>query len=153
MKQFECSFEKEVIKAARSHQWRDGLRSHAATCTICSATIQVASLTHRFSSEHVPHDLPNHRLIWLKAEYSHKQERLSKFDLVALIGMWLVGALGLIGLFYWQFPQMFTGVIDLAGRSLPDIKNVFSNGTPLIAIIGLLVMAWVFTRDSFFAER
>ena len=107
----------------------------------------------KISSQSTAHALPSYRLIWLKAQYARKQERLSAFDLFALIGMSLVGVAGLSGLLLWRFPQLFTGIIDVTGRSAPDLKNLFSNGAPLVVIVGVLVMIWLLTRDSFFAER
>jgi hypothetical protein len=113
----------------------------------------MVTMMKRISDEPAPHSYPAHRLIWLKAQYARKQERLSVLDIAALAGMSLAGIAGLAGLLLWRFPQTFTGIIDSAAVSLTDFKSVLSNGAPLVVIAGVLVMVWVLSRDSFFAER
>jgi|ERR1041385_3366754 hypothetical protein len=152
MNQSVCSLEKEVLKAVRSRHVTDNLRAHAATCPVCSETIQVAALVHTYSSDHISYPFPNHRLIWLKAQYARKQDRISKFDIVALVGMWVLGASGFVGLLFWRFPEVFFEVIHFAGSSALDIRSVLSNGAPFAVLIGVLVTVWVLTRDSFFTE-
>ena len=113
----------------------------------------MARMMEHISGERGTHALPNYRLIWLKAQYARKEERLSVLDIIGLIGMSLVGIAGFIGLLLWRFPGILNGIIDSSHRPLPDINTVFSNSAPLAVIIGLIIMVWVLTRDSFFAER
>ena len=110
-------------------------------------------LMQEISHEDVPRTLPGYRLIWLKAQYARKQERLSKLDILSLAGLSIVGIAGLARLLVWRFPKILAGVVDITGVSLPDFKNVFSNGAPFAVIIGVVFMVWALTRDSFFAEK
>jgi hypothetical protein len=153
MKQMECVFEKEVMTVSRLQQWTDDLRAHASTCPVCSETNRVNQWMQGYSHELESRKLPSHRLIWLKAQYALKQERLSKFDIAALVGMSVVGLAGFVGLLLWQFPHFLSGFIDLTGRSFPGIRNVFSHSTSLPIAIGVVIMVWVLTRDSSFVKR
>ena len=149
----QCRYEREVVDATKFDRWTDILKNHAASCSLCQETMKMTMMMGKISSQSTAHSLPSYRLIWLKAQYARKRERLSAFDLVALIGMSLVGVAGLSGLLLWRFPQLFTGIIDVTGSSASDLKNVFSHGAPLAVIAGVVVMVWLLTRDSFFAER
>jgi hypothetical protein len=105
----------------------------------------------RFSNIDVPHSLPSHRLIWMKAQYARKQERISTLDMVTLIAMSAAGVMGLAGLLFWRFPKLLGGILGGTG-SFPW-STMFSGGTPFIAAVGALLVVWFLTRDSFFAER
>jgi len=149
----ECGHEREVIRAAKSNQWTASLRDHIENCPLCRETLNMVTMIKKISDEYATHALPGYRLIWLKAQYARKQERLSLLDFAALAGMSLAGIAGLAGLLLWRFPQTFTGIIDSAAASLIDFKSVLSNGAPLLIIAGVLVMVWVLSRDTFFAKR
>ncbi len=113
----------------------------------------MTTFMQKISHEEVPHTLPSYRLIWLKAQYARKQERLSTLDMVALIGMSLTGIAGLIGLLFWRFPQFFDGAVNATGTSAVNWTGMVSNGAPFAVIVGVLVTVWLLTRDSYFAER
>jgi hypothetical protein len=153
MKQEWCVFEKEVMIAASREQWTDNLRAHASTCPACSETIRVSHWMQGYSREYESRKLPSHAVIWLKAQYALKQERLSKLDIAALVGMSVIGVAGLVGLLLWQFPHFVSGAIDLTGRSFPDLRNVFSRSTALTVAVAAAILVWVITRDSFTAKR
>ena len=99
------------------------------------------------------HPLPSYRLLWLKAQYARKQERLSAIDMISLIGMTLTGIAGMAGLVLWRFPKLFNGILETTGTSAIPWGNIISNGAPLAVIAGAFIMVWLLTRDSFFAER
>jgi hypothetical protein len=148
-----CTSEREIIAAVKSQHWTDDLRHHVTNCAHCQETIAMTTMLKNFSTIDTEHPLPMYRIIWLKAQYARKEERLSTLDLVALGGMTLVGIAGLLGLLVWRFPQLFAGVFDSAARTAPGFTNVFSDGAPLAVIIGALVLVWGLTRGSFPAER
>ena len=149
----ECVFEREVLRAAKTNQWTSDLSNHAASCPLCQETMAMTKITKKISQEDSTHALPSYRLIWVKAQYVRRQERLSKLDLIALIGVSLVGIAVFAGLLLWGFPQLFAGVLQSVGASSPGWSHILSNGTPLAVILGVLIMVWLLTHDSFFAER
>ena len=110
-------------------------------------------MMNKFAAEGGVRALPNYRILWLKAQYARRQERLSALDLVGLIGIALGGVGGLIGLSAGMFPRPFAALVEMAGRSVPALTSLFSNNAPLVVIIGIAVMVWLVTRDSIFAER
>ena len=148
-----CTFEREVLKAVKSNQWTNDVRNHAASCSLCKETIAMTTLMQKISREDVLHALPSYRLIWLKAQYARRQERLSALDMVALIGMSLTGIAGFVGLLFWRFPQLFDGAVNVTGTSAVNWTGMVSHGVPIAVIVGAIVTVWLLTRDSFFAER
>ena len=153
MKRAACAFEKEVMIAARLDQWTDSLRSHASMCPVCNETTRVISWMQAYSREHESPTLPTHRLIWLKAQYVGKQERFSKFDILALGGMSLIGVAGFVGLVLWQFPQLLSDLLHKAGRSFPGLMSMLSHSASLAVAAAVLIIVWVLTRDSFMTDR
>jgi hypothetical protein len=153
MKQVTCPFEIQVTTATRTRQWTTSLRSHASMCPVCSATMSVNQWIQEYSREPESRTFPSHRLIWLKAQYARKQERLSKLDIAALGGMWVIGIAGFVGLSLWKFPHLFSDALDAARESFPDLANLLSHGTSLGISVGILIMVWALTRDTFAAKR
>jgi hypothetical protein len=115
--------------------------------------MEITKMMNQFAAEGRVHTLPNYRIVWLKAQYARRQERLSALDLVGLIGIALGGVGGLVGLSAGMFPRPFAALVELTGRSLPALTSLFSNNAPLAVMIGVGVMVWLLTRDSIFAER
>lgn len=148
-----CPQESSIIHAVRTTEWTTGLRSHAETCPMCKEAITMTTTMNRLATIEPPHPLPGYRLIWLKAQYARKQERISALDMITLIAMSLAGIAGLAGLLFWRFPNFLEGVLGSGGTGSFQWSTVFSGGTPLIAAVGALVIVWLLTRDSFFAER
>jgi hypothetical protein len=148
-----CVFEKQVILATKSNQWTGDLRAHTTSCPACQETIAMTTIMNNISAADTPHPLPSYRLIWLKAQYARKQERISKLDILSLAGMSILGLAGLAGLAFWRFPKLFSGIMDSTGTSALPWSNLFSNGAPLGVIAGALIIVWLLTRDSHFAER
>lgn len=153
MKQAACALEKEVMTAARFEQWTDSLRSHALSCPVCNETKRVSNLMQAYSRKHESPTLPSHRLIWIKAQYVGKQERLSKLEIFALGGMSVIGVAGFVGLLLWQFPRLLSNALAMTGRSFPEFSNVLSHGASLAVTVAVLIIVWVLTRDSFMADR
>jgi hypothetical protein len=153
MNNLECEYFAAIISATKTNQWTDALRNHAATCSRCKETMAMTTMMKELIAEDRPHPLPNYHTIWLKARYARKQERLTKFDLFALVGVSLSGIVGLVGLLFWIFPQVFGKLVAIPVISGLQLTNVFSFGTPTFILAGLVVTVWLLTRDSIFAER
>ena len=144
-----CTFEREVSRAVKSNQWTDELRAHAAGCPECQETITMTTAMTNMATGGAARPLPSYRLIWLKAQYARKEEQLSKLDILALTGMSLGGIVAVLGLLLWRFPKIFGGLMETA----VPWRSLVSNGTPLVIIAGALLIVWLLTRDSHFAER
>lgn len=148
-----CPQEHSIIHAVRANEWTDELRSHADRCPICKETVAMTTMMNKLSNFEPPHSLPSYRLIWLKAQYARKQERISTLDMVTLIAMSAAGVMGLAGLLFWRFPKLLGGMLGSGGTGSFPWSTIFSGGTPFIAAVGALLVVWFLTRDSFFAER
>ncbi|HEY6953266.1 MAG TPA: hypothetical protein VI758_12740, partial [Bacteroidota bacterium] len=139
MNNTECTFMHDVVRAAKTGQWTDVLQTHAANCPMCLETIAVTTMMNTIASQGTSRPLPNHRTIWLKARYARKQERLTRFDLVALAGVGLSATAGLAALFYWLYPQVWGNILDLHRVSLPHFLDIHSLATPAIVLAGAVV--------------
>ncbi len=109
-------------------------------------------MMNKFAIEGGTHALPDYHIIWLKARYAGRQEKLSKLDLVGLAAIALGGVGGLVGLSAGMFPQPFASLVTWTGQSLPALMSLVSQNAPLGVIIGVAVMVWLLTRDSIFAK-
>lgn len=98
------------------------------------------------------HHFPTYRLIWLKAQFVRREERLSAIDLVALVAMSLAGIAMLAGFLLWRFPQMFNGALKIADRSMPRFIDLISNSPQLVVIIIVFIGVGVLTKDRFLAD-
>jgi hypothetical protein len=152
MKQPGCPSDKEVMMAMRSQRWAEGLRQHVSGCAICSETVRVSQLLHGLRESAVP-QLPSYRVIWLKAQYARRQERLTKLDIAFLCGISVLGFAALAGFFLWQFPTVSTGALHLALKSLPDVRGLFTHHASLTVTLVGLIMVWIITRDTFTVRR
>ena len=160
----ECSFERRVVRAAQSDEWPDDLRAHIAGCTECQQTKTAAILVKRLSGEgasaaagaeaddQMEFSLPRYRVIWLKAQYVRRQERLSSLDILSLAGLWAVGAAGFLGLILWKFPRLLKGVLENAGTASNSLTGVFSHYESLAVAGGVFLLVWLLTKERFFAE-
>jgi hypothetical protein len=149
----DCEFTADTIRATKSNEWTDALRAHAATCSDCQQTIAMTTMMNELMADKHPHPFPNYRTIWLKARYARKQERLTKFDLFALLGVSLSGIAGLVALLFWLFPQLLGGLLNIPVFANLHFPSFASFGTPTFILVGLVIAVWLLTRDSIFAER
>ena len=147
----ECDSVRDVIRATQSNEWPEDVRAHAATCSRCQETIAMASMMKELSARELPHPLPNFRTVWLKARYARKQESLTKFDVLSLAGLSLVGIAGLAVLLMVIFPQLFRKIIDIPSISISQLTGAFSGGTPLLILAAVGALVWLLTKDSKYA--
>lgn len=153
MKPTGCPFEEQVLAAIKKDEWPDDLRRHLTACPHCQETVYMMKHLKALSTTDIEHSLPNYRLIWLHAQYARRQERISILDILMLVGMALLGLAGFLGIMFWQFRDLFTGVLGKMGISFPHMTNVISSGAPVAVFLGLIVIVWILTRDSSFMER
>ena len=149
----ECLHETDVLKAIRLDRWTDELREHTRSCPVCQRETLIGESMRSLSRATLAPQLPAARTLWLNAQYSRRQERLSKLDLIALIGMGLVGTCMLLGILVWQFPALFADTIGLIGARVPHMSHDVPVGTPAIVLFLLAGFVWLITRDGLFTRR
>ena len=110
MKPVECVHERDVVLAARSGEWSDALRDHAARCAVCS---EVALLAAWFASDAQAASreaaLPGASHIWWKAELRARQEAAERavrpiavFEKIAFVA----GGAVLLAVLRWLWPWL-----------------------------------------------
>ena len=107
----------------------------------------------KFSTEVAPRSLPDYRIIWMKAQFEKKQERLWTRDLMGLIAVSLGGLAGLVGLSAGMFPRPFAALTEFSRNSLPALKSLFTTNAPLGVMIAVALLVWLLTRDSLYARK
>ena len=150
---FECESRRDIVRATKTTVWTDALRKHTEGCSRCQETVAMTTMMSEIAAGEGPHTLPGYRLIWLKAQFARKQDRLTKFDLFALGGLSLSGIVGLVIFFFWRFPESSATL-----RSIPAIfslflSNIYSLGIPGFVFVAILVTVWILIQDSTFTQR
>lgn len=105
-----CRNEPLVIRAAAENRWTEALRTHAASCSDCSAAAEVAPFMARMSRVDVrQHVLPDPAVIWLKAQLFGGNEALDRVTQpmnVAQIVSYVFIAAGWAGLLMWKWTDV-----------------------------------------------
>ena len=102
-----CTFESQVIEAARREEWSEDLRAHLSACDACAAAAAVAPWMERFS--HMgdrEHRLPDPSIVFLKAKLLQAgavTRRVSRPMDVAQMLAYLIVAGGWAGLLTWKW--------------------------------------------------
>lgn len=142
-----CPLEHDVIIAMRSDRWTDDLRAHAETCPHCRETVSVATamrqVADRTSAElKVP---VTYRILWLRAQFTRKQERLSRLDRFMLFGMFAVAATGFVVVALWKW--------RIVQRWIMDVSAEPGSNLPLYILAGCAALIWFLTEEVFAGER
>ena len=143
-----CPFEDEIVRSVKSDAWTGDLRTHAQTCPLCSETTNVVEAVGSLSRVSIQQQLPSPRLLWLKAQYGRRQDGITKLDLIALIGMALVGIVLLGGIVVWRFPKLFIGFMSFIQSTAPDSARDFNVTTPIVVFFLLVLFGWFITHDA-----
>jgi hypothetical protein len=154
MNTHKCQFEQEIVNAVRSGKLTEQLRQHSATCLLCKQSIVVAQAINsvrEITAQEIP-AIPGYRLIWLKAQFTQKQERLFALDVVSLLGLSLVGALMFLGIVFWKLPQLSSWTLELFSSSTSSWMNSFPLNIPVAVVIAFVLAVWVFTLESYFSK-
>lgn len=110
MRKSRCNREQEVLEAARSGRWGEELRSHAAACPACGEVSLVTGFLQSLAREDVSENLlPDHSLIWRKAQWAKKREAaqraVSPIAWAERFGL-ACGTGVLVATFIWSLPLM-----------------------------------------------
>jgi hypothetical protein len=146
-----CPHEAEVARGARTGEWNESLRAHAAACAVCGevawASRWMQSLAQDAESGAV---LPDAKLVWWRAQLAERQKRVERahsalawFEIAAAalslgVAAWIVGEGAgvpnlLARLMAEGWPDFWVGVQSLAAVS-PVIFSAAAVDLTLVAI-------------------
>ena len=74
-------------------------------------------------------------------------------DLIGLIGMTALGAMLLLGIAAWRFPNLVGGIAGMAQSKLPAYGGGIQFTAPLVVFLALVMFGWLITKDRLFQER
>ena len=109
MKYTECIHEKEALRAVRSGQWEESLKSHTSSCPICEEVVRVSQWMQTLANAPDQPTLPNAGQIWWKAQWVEKQAAAKKATRPIVIFQniaYAVAVLALVGLLSWKWPHV-----------------------------------------------
>lgn len=132
-----CPREHDVVLALKSGNWASELHSHSESCPFCRETVTVAT-----ALQHVPGEtvLPvSYRILWLRAQFTRKHERLSQLDRITLVGVFAVALIGFAGVVFWKWPLVHAWFTN--GSSEP-VSNL-----PLYIAAGCAALVWFLTEE------
>jgi hypothetical protein len=108
-----CSQETAVVRAVRTGEWNEALQAHVRECATCRSVQEAARWMQGVApqaSAQAEHDLPDPRVLWLRAQLSERQaaaERARKIAqwvevtcvaaVCAGLGIWLAWSWNEIG--------------------------------------------------------
>ena len=155
MNQTTCAFDIETLHAVRSGRWSDTLRSHTATCAVCQQTRVAAEAVHSLRSQanDVAHPFPSHQLLWIRAQFARREDKLSALDVFTLAGVIVLGALGFIGFVFWRWPQVKQVFGNATAVTAPRLVDVFPVGAPLFVLLAVVGLILLMTNDYSTPER
>jgi predicted anti-sigma-YlaC factor YlaD len=135
--QNDCQFASKVLESVRSGVWTSDLKNHLATCARCREVVNVASALQVMADETpIPTSLPNHRLIWLKAQVLKNQKRVARLELLGKLGAAAAVVVAAAVIAIWNWLGSSTDLT--AAPSLTDWRHTLKMAAPLI--IALVVI-------------
>ena len=143
----ECEFSAAIIRATKTNSWTDELQIHLTTCSRCQETLEITTMMNRISAEPSARAFPDYRILWMKAQYAKRQERLSTLDLFGLIAVALGGIAGLVGLSAGMFPRPFALLLASTNRLVPTLTTFVSHNVPLGILLAAGFLLWLITGD------
>ena len=73
-------------------------------------------------------------------------------DLIGLIGMTALGAMLLLGIAAWRFPNLVGGIAGMAQSKLPAYGGGIQFTATLVVFLALVIFGWLITKDRLFQE-
>ena len=97
-----CPRDESVLAAAQSENWTDELRTHLTHCASCQQVVQIAGWMQSLAVvEHDLPDLPDAKLIWLKAQLAQRRasatEALKPVDIFQKVAWGVSTLMALLG--------------------------------------------------------
>ena len=142
-----CPFEYESVSAARSGRWTDRVQMHMRTCPECQEAVSMATTLQQSAVRMASRlTLPaSYRVLWLKAQFTRRQERLSRLDRLTLVGMFVAVAVVLAGIALWKW--------NLVQRWLTGASGEPGSSLPLYLLAGCAALVWFLTEELFLREK
>ncbi len=151
----ECRFEQEVLHSVKSGQWNEYLREHIITCPICKEMLTISQTMKSVQTDGFARAkaIPAYKYLWLRGQFNRREERLSRLDLVKLLGSSFVGVLALIGIIFWKVPSFSSMVTEIFSGKIPDWLAIIPVGIPLSVAIVTLIAIWVYSLELYKLRR
>jgi hypothetical protein len=142
-----CSFEAQVVAAARSGSWTAALREHAAACASCRETLDVLPAMQRLATQTLAPTPPPFATMRLRAEFARRQELRARR---APLHTYLPAALAVVllaGLFWWYGapPQ---NVVRESINLATSASRVFTGGLGLALFLAFAMITFVLMEDG-----
>ncbi len=150
-----CQFEQETIQAVKSGVRNERLQHHSETCPLCRETVLITQSLVRIREEAFQYAtaIPPYRVLWLKAQFTQRQEQLSKLDLVTLLGLSLVAAITFIGIMFWKIPRLQEWNISRLFDSSSGWISSLPLNIPVAIVIVFMIAVWMFSLEFYFTKR
>ena len=142
-----CSFEVQVVAAARSGSWTTALREHATGCASCRETLAVLPAMQRLATQTLAPTPPPFATMRLRVEFARRQELRARR---APLQTYLPAALAVVllaGVFLWYGapPQdVVRASIDLATSA----SRVFTGGLGLAIFLAFAMITFVLMEEG-----
>ncbi len=130
MKLPQCDREQEVVDALRSgrwaSEWGEGIRLHAAECPVCAEVAFAAQVFQRevelagAELQQPGAGLPSAGLVWWKAQLAARraaEQRAAEPMVLVERVAYALGALAVLGLGVWQWPNISGWLLRLQGSA------------------------------------
>lgn len=142
-----CVYDHDVATAARTGQWTDALRSHVQTCALCGETVSLVTSLHRIAGETIAQvSVPvSYRILWLRAQFTRRQEHLSRLDRFMLMGLFAAVTCILVGIALWKW--------GLVQRWIASVSADPGSNLPLYVLAGCAALLWFLTEEVFLTDK
>ena len=137
-----CSFEAQVVAAARSGSWTAALREHAAGCASCRETLDVLPAMQHLATQTLAPTPPPLATLRLRAEFARRQELRARRDPIQAFVPAAAAAILVAVLFWWAGAPPQNAVresIDLATSA----SSLLTGGLGLAVLLGFAMFAFV----------
>lgn len=140
-----CSFEVEIVTAAREGRWTEALRDHAASCLGCAETaLVVAVLTEDADAMTLDNSpLPDPKIIWIRSRLKARQERsFQATRVITWVQRLSIVCVAAVAIFFGPgLRELLSGLRSLNPTdALSDLPLLIS-GPSAVLVITFVVMA------------
>src|SRR6185436_12478341 len=149
-----CPHDESVLAAAQSENWTDELRTHLTHCAACQQVVQIAGWMRSLAVvEHDLPDLPDAKLIWLKAQLAQRRasaaEALKPVDIFQKVAWGVSTLMVLLGVLT-KWPLLEQAIVSLNAGWGSLVSQAGRAGWVLVVSIltlGLVGAASLFSLD------
>ena len=148
-----CPEEFAVSRAARTGQWNDLLREHAAGCATCREVLLATRWMESFAQvRDAQPSLPDAERAWCAALLGQKQAAMERAQRPLLVAEVLIALLGLgaLGWFSWHALETGLWLTEWLARALPPpwtglaaVAPVRSAASATLAALILVIVSWL----------